>query len=296
MIHWPRLLVFVACFTALVVSADAQQGRVLEGRTFHSDVLDREWAYTIYLPPGYDSSERAYPVFYLLHGLGGNHTGFVRSGSADMIADSLIAAAAIPPVILVMPDGSRSFWLDSDPVTGFGAVETALLQDLIPHVDEKYRTISTRGARMIAGTSMGGYGALRLAFRHPDLFGAVAALYPSIWRSFPAGPPAGDEPPSPAFGVPFDPARWEAETPWAFVPDLSAKAETVRLHVYLLAGDDDPFHQLLDGMMDLYLTLRDAGVSAELRIVDGGHGGEVKDVGLKETMIFFSDVFRRRRR
>ena len=118
MSHWPRLLVFVACFTALVVSAAAQQGRVLEGRTFHSDVLDREWAYTIYLPSGYDSSERAYPVFYLLHGLGGNHTGFVRSGSADMIAVSLIAAAEIPPVILVMPDGSRSFWLDSDPVTG----------------------------------------------------------------------------------------------------------------------------------------------------------------------------------
>ena len=218
MIHWLRfLIILVVWFTTFTAGADAQQGRVLEGQTFHSDVLDRKWAYTIYLPPGYESSERAYPVFYLLHGLGGDHTGWVRYGRADMTADSLIAAAAIPPVILVMPDGGRSFWLDSDPVTGFGAVETALLQDLIPHVDEKYRTISTRRARMIAGLSMGGYGALRLAFRHPELFGAVAALSPSIWRSFPAGPPAGDEPSSPAFGVPFEPAQWAAETPWASV-------------------------------------------------------------------------------
>lgn len=134
MIHWLRfLIILVVWFTTFTVGADAQQGRVLEGQTFHSDVLDRKWAYTIYLPPGYESSERAYPVFYLLHGLGGDHTGWVRYGRADMTADSLIAAAAIPPVILVMPDGGRSFWLDSDPVTGFGAVETALLQDLIPH-------------------------------------------------------------------------------------------------------------------------------------------------------------------
>ena len=293
MIHWLRfLIILVVWFTTFTAGADAQQGRVLEGQTFHSDVLDRKWAYTIYLPPGYESSERAYPVFYLLHGLGGDHTGWVRYGRADMTADSLIAAAAIPPVILVMPDGGRSFWLDSDPVTGFGAVETALLQDLIPHVDEKYRTISTRRARMIAGLSMGGYGALRLAFRHPELFGAVAALSPSIWRSFPAGPPAGDEPPSPAFGVPFEPAQWAAETPWAFVPGLSAKAETVRLPVYLLAGDDDPFHQLLDGTMDLYLTLQDAGITAELRIVDGSHTWEVWAAGLSETMIFFGDAYR----
>ncbi len=214
MSQWLKLqIILVTCFVIFATSAEAQQGRVLEAQTFHSDALDRDWPYTIYLPPGYDSSERAYPVFYLLHGLGANHTSWVRIGNANTIADSMIASGDIPPVSLVWPDGSRSMWLDSDPVTGFGAIETALIQDLIPHVDERYRTISTRNARMISGFSMGGYGALRLAFRNPEMFGAVSGLSPAMWRTFPQGPPIGNEPPTPAFGVPFEPAKWEAETP-----------------------------------------------------------------------------------
>src|SRR3972149_5235513 len=84
--------------------AQAQQGRVLEGRTLQSRALGREWAYTIYLPPDYETSQRAYPVFYLLHGYGCEHTNWARYGDAQMTADSLIAASALPPVILVMPD------------------------------------------------------------------------------------------------------------------------------------------------------------------------------------------------
>jgi len=277
-------------------NAEAQQGRVLEGQTFHSDALDREWSYTIYLPSDYDHSERAYPVYYLLHGLGGDHTQIIRRHNANAIADSLIASGDIPPVILVMPDGSRSMWLDSDPKTGFGAIETALIQDLIPHIDDTFSTISSRRARMIAGTSMGGYGALRLAFRHPDLFGAVAGIYPAMWRTFPQGPPVGDEPPTPAFGVPFDPAKWEAETPWAYVDSLAAQSEDYRLHVYLSAGDDDPYHQLIDGTTDLYLTLRAKEIPAELRIFNGGHSPVVSSVALKESMLFFSEVYQGRRR
>ena len=263
-------VIFVTLLVFSSIGAEAQQGRVLEGQTLHSDALDRDWSYTIYLPPDYDRSERAYPVFYLLHGLGANHTTMVRIHNANTIADSLIASGDIPPVILVMPDGSRSMWLDSDRETGFGAIETALIQDLISHVDDTFRTVSMRRARMIAGTSMGGYGALRLAFRHPDLFGAVAGIYPAMWRTFPQGPPVGDEPPTPAFGVPFDPAKWEAETPWAYVESLAAKSEDFRLHVYLSAGDDDPFYQLIDGTTDLYLTLRAAEIPAESKLVSVG--------------------------
>ena len=289
--------VLVALFMMFTSSAMAQQGRVLEGQSFHSDALDRNWEYTIYLPADYDQSERAYPVYYLLHGLGGNHASWIRAGDANTVADSLIASGDVPPAILVWPDGAvRSMWIDSDPVTGFGPIETALLDDLIPHIDEKYRTIPTRNARMISGLSMGGYGALRLAFRNPEVFGAVSGLSPAMWRTFPQGPPVGDAPPSPAFGVPFDADRWEAETPFAYVDSLAEKSDTARMHVFLMTGDHDPFHQITDATTDLYLTLRAADIPAELRIVDGGHTFEVWTQGLKESMIFFSDVYQRRRR
>jgi enterochelin esterase family protein len=291
------LAVFVVSFVFLSTNSEAQQGRVLEGRTFQSDTLDREWIYTIYLPPDYDSSERAYPVYYLLHGLGGNHASWVRAGNANTVADTLIESGEVPPAILVWPDGAvRSMWLDSDPETGFGAIETALLEDLIPHIDQEYRTIATRNARMISGFSMGGYGALRMAFRNPEMFGAVSGLSPAMWRTFPQGPPVGDEPPSPAFGVPFDPAKWEAETPFAYVDSLAAKSETNRMHVLLLTGDHDPFHQITEATTDLFLVLRAADIPAELRIVDGGHTFDVWSQGLRESMSFFGDVYQRRRR
>ncbi|MFT5144355.1 MAG: S-formylglutathione hydrolase FrmB [Rhodothermales bacterium] len=292
-----RFLLLVALgLSASASGAQAQRGQILEGQILHSEVLGRDWPYTVYLPSDYASSERSYPVVYLLHGLGGDHTGWIRRGDASMTADSLIAASAIPQIIMIIPDGFvRSMWVDSDPETGFGAVETAFMQDLVPHVDGAYRTIPTRDARMIGGLSMGGYGALRLAFKYPEAFGAVAALSPAIWRTFPQGPPVGDEPPTPAFGVPFDPARWEAETPWAYIPNLVANAGTAPLQVYLSAGDDDPFHQLIDGTTDLYLTLRAADIKAELRITDGGHTWAVWDAALADVLPFFADVIRRRR-
>ncbi len=279
----------------LVISTPghAQMGRVLEGRTFRSQALGREWAYTIYLPPDYETSQRAYPVFYLLHGYGGEHTNWARYGDVQMTADSLIAAGALPPVILVMPDGRNSYYVDSDPVTGFGAVETALVQDLIPHVDAAYRTIPTRRARMIAGLSMGGYGAIHTAFKHPELFGAAATLSGGISRR----PPERTEPAMPPtpWGVPFDAARWEAESPFTWIPSLKQKESEFRLQVYISTGDDDDA-RVVQGSVDLHNALRDAGLPAELRITNGAHTWEVWDHGMRETLIFFANVFRARLR
>lgn len=291
----PRLVSFaLPLLGALLVAsspAHAQRGRVLEGRTFRSQNLGRDWAYTIYLPPDYETSQRAYPVFYLLHGMGGEHTNWARYGDAQMTADSLIAASALPPVILVMPDGKNSSYVDSDPVTGYGAVETALVEDLIPHVDATYRTIPTRRARMIGGLSMGGYGAIHTAFKHPELFGAAATLSGGISRT----PPERSEPVTPPtpWGVPFDAARWEAENPFTWIPSLKQKEPEFRLQVYISTGDDDDA-RIVQGSVDLYNALRDAGLPAELRITNGAHTWEVWDQGMREVMLFFANVFRAR--
>lgn len=267
----------------------AQTGKVLEGEVFQSSSLNRDWSYSLYLPPGYGEDHRSYPVVYLLHGYGGDHTNWIRLGDAAFTADSLIQARLIPPTILVMPDGGNSFYVDSDPETGFGAMETAIVRDLIPQVDERYRTITRRRGRMIAGLSMGGYGAVHLAFKHPELFGAAASLSGVLTR----GDPERQDLFTPAFGETFDSRRWAQENPFGFIS--SVEESGLRLPVFLTVGDDDaPW--LYGGPVAFYTALLEKEMPAELRITDGGHTWEVWDGALAETLTFFSEVFRARYR
>jgi S-formylglutathione hydrolase FrmB len=172
---------------------------------FHSDALGVDKAVVVYLPRGYDSQPaRRWPVFYYLHGLGGNETNWVKQGQLDAAADRLGLAA-----IVVMPDGDDGFYIDSRaPIDyeqcmkdGSGLFvpdrqphdttcvrarnyETYVAKDLVGWVDGHYHTIARRDGRAIAGLSMGGFGAMELALRHPDEFagaashsGAIALLY-----------------------------------------------------------------------------------------------------------------------
>jgi S-formylglutathione hydrolase FrmB len=181
--------------------------------TFASAALGVDKQYVVYLPAGYDASHERYPVFYYLHGLGGNEDNWVKGGEIDKVADRLGLEA-----IIVMPDGDDSFYVnavtpvDYDQCIADGTglflpghesrrtscvrhrdYETYIVKDLIDHVDATYRTIATRDGRAIAGLSMGGFGALELALRHRDLF-AAAASHSGVDSLVLAGPfpyPAG---------------------------------------------------------------------------------------------------------
>ncbi len=267
----------------------AQKGRVLENESFRSAALGRELRYAVYLPPGYDYDQRYYLTVYLLHGYSGDHTNWIRLGEAARTADSLIGSGAIPPVILVMPDGRNSWYVDSDPASGSGAYETAIVVDLVKHIDGQYRTIAERRGRMIAGLSMGGYGALHLAFKHPELFGAAASLSGAVW----VGEPDRVDLLEGAFGEPFDREIWARENPFAWVS--RPKELGLRLPTYLTVGDDDGL-DLYRGAVDFYAALSEAEMPAELRVTDGGHGWGVWAAALRETLLFFSQVFRSRYR
>ena len=291
MIRLPFLGIGLAALGILLSAqpVHGQRGRVLEGQIAPSASLAGEWKYSVYLPPDYDSHDRSYLTIYLLHGYGGDHTNWVRLGDAAFTADSLTAVGAIPPVIIVMPDGQNSFYVDSDPDSGFGAFETAIVKELVSHVDGSYRTIPARRGRMIAGRSMGGYGAIHLAFKYPEVFGGVASLSGAI----PKGEPERQDLFAPAFGEPFDPARWEEESPYNWIAHV--KESGLRLPVYLTVGDDDaPW--LYHGPVDFYTALLEAEMPAELRMTDGPHSWEVWDAALAETLVFFSNVFRARYR
>lgn len=139
---------------------------------------------TIYLPPSYASSDKAYPVVYLLHGFGGNERSLVDEvgeALAILLIDGLVNAGLLKEMIIVMPDGGNkyggSYYVNSELT---GNYEDYIADELVNYIDGKYRTIRDRDGRAIAGASMGGYGSITLAMKHQETFSAVASLSPPL--------------------------------------------------------------------------------------------------------------------
>jgi S-formylglutathione hydrolase FrmB len=132
----------------------------------------------IYLPPGYRDGTQRYPVLYLLHGAFGWQDDWLVQGDAQAILDRVRAANPADDLIVVMPDGDYgAVWRDSG--DGQTAVETYVIDHVIPYVDTHFRTIADRRGRAMSGLSNGGAGTLRMAAHHPDLFGVVTAMSPA---------------------------------------------------------------------------------------------------------------------
>lgn len=191
----------------------AQHGRVLAD-TLWSPALGVRKQFVVYLPPSYDRAPtRRYPVAYYLHGLGGNEWNWVRLGGLATVADSLAARGA-GEAIVVMPDGDDGWYTTWNALGNADAcrrdttrAEAAasycvawphyddyVAHDLVAKVDSAYRTRADRAHRAIAGLSMGGYGAMSLALRYPEVFGAAAShsgvVAPLYIGPTPYAPPA----------------------------------------------------------------------------------------------------------
>lgn len=259
----------------LATCAPAARAGTLEHHAFRSAVLGREWKLAVYVPDGDAAARAAHPVLYLLHGHGGNETDWAHAGDVVRTADSLIVAGHVPAFLIVMPDGGNSWWVD-----GPEPIATAFVEDLIPHVERTWRADPRRGARLIAGLSMGGYGALRFALRHPRTFGAAALLSPAIYD--PAPPMNSGARQAGVFGATaFDDSVWKAKN-WPALWD-AYRAARAPVPVWILSGDDDAF--FIEGeVAKLYGRFRADSLPAELRIVDGGHDWAVWTRGLAEAL------------
>lgn len=156
---------------ATIVSEQRIDARLRE-LTIAAPALAAETKVRVLLPDGYRADDgRRYPVLYLLHGAGGNETDWTDDGAAAR-------ATAGRPVIVVMPDGGRAGWYtdwSNDGAGGPPAWERYHVRELIPLIDQRFRTVAARRGRAIAGLSMGGFGAFSYAARHPDLFTAAAS-------------------------------------------------------------------------------------------------------------------------
>jgi len=143
-----------------------------------SPIIGEDFTYRIYLPPDYLARpQKRYPVLYMLHGNGGNYTEWTDSFLPEQ-ADRMMSSGEIPPFIIVMPDdGEATYWANWSDGPRWGDYVT---EDVVSTIDQRYRTLANPRSRAVGGLSMGGLGALNLAFQHPDVFGIAGAHSPSV--------------------------------------------------------------------------------------------------------------------
>lgn len=258
---------------------------------------------TVYLPPGYQDESRRYPTLYLLHGRGDTQQAWQRV-AGDL--DDMIAAGTIQPMVVVMPDAPwsdrASWYVDSRyrggasgaPEAG-AAVETALTRDLVGYVDATYRTVADRDARAVGGYSMGGAGALRYVLAHADEFSSAIVLSPAVYVPLPPADSSTRD--YGAFGVGrslFSPAVYRALN---YPRALDRLDPATPVHLFIAVGDDeyanpapkDAVHDLDYEAVRLYTAARRVpGVTAELRVLDGGHDWDVWQPAFREAIVDIS--------
>ena len=265
------ILLLFLCFFNLASCSQKKQGLKIV-KSFFSAQIKSDWKYKVYLPAGYhDNKEFKYPVVYLLHGSDGDEHDW---DFIYPILDSLIVSKDIPPMISVSPSTGTSWWVNSESIP----YESAFFQDLIPEIDNNFRTISKKEARGIVGFSMGGYGTLRYALGYPHYFGSAMILSAAIYDNLP--PEGSSARTSGAFGIPFNEKTWNDRN-YPSSLQYYLKNE-LQVPLFIATGDDDWNHEegfeynVEQQAVLLYGKLhKEGGSPAELRIINGGHTKDV---------------------
>ena len=156
------------CTFLLVVSINLCFAAKVDTVSVFSKSMQKEIKSSVVIPDGYNKTKK-YPVIYLLHGYNGNYKDWVQYPVTKNLADK-------HEIIIVCPDGGFSSWYFDSPIDKSSQYETHITKELIPWIDENYRTIANKKGRGITGLSMGGHGALYLAFRNQNLFGAAGSM------------------------------------------------------------------------------------------------------------------------
>ncbi|MGH9745725.1 MAG: alpha/beta hydrolase [Candidatus Acidiferrales bacterium] len=255
-----------------------------------SKALSRAVPYCILLPPSYDAEKaRRYPVLYFLHGLGDNEQMFLHSGGWNLIED-LWEQRHLGEFLIVTPAAGASFYINSR--DGKQRYEDFFLREFVPAIERRYRTEPGRTKRGIAGFSMGGYGALRLAFLHPELFGSVSVHSAALMEKLPAiGVAAAEQSPrmkllGDVFGSPPDREFWDRNNPLT----LARAARIEGLKIYFDCGADDGYG-FNAGAVTLDKILLSRHIPHEFHINPGGHDWEYFATQLPASLAFEARVF-----
>jgi len=267
-------------------AAAASSPTTLDCGSIQSRVLGHAVNYCVALPSTYDASKSTrYPVLYFLHGLFEDERSWGDRGGQQVL-DDLLSQKEIGQFLVVLPDGGKSFYVNSE--DGHERYEDFIVQELVPAIDGKYRTIPHRAARGISGTSMGGYGALHLGMRHPDVFGSASAHSAALLAKFPNPLPTEGRWGFYArilqgpFGSPLDESYWEANSPLTLAEHPEQFAD---LKVYFDCGDHDRYG-FEEGAQLLDQILTGKGFPHEFHLRPGNHGWNYLNQYMKFSLLF----------
>jgi S-formylglutathione hydrolase FrmB len=278
-----RCALLGAAFLAAAAVSCAATGRV-ECNKLPSRILARAVPYCVVLPSSFDSDKsRQFPILYFFHGLGDNEQFFIHSGAWNLTED-MREKGDLQDFLIATPDADASFYINSK--DGKTRYEDFLLQEFFPFIEKRYRAAPGRSHRAIAGISMGGYGALHLAFRHPELFISVSAHSAALIEKLPEF--VGGSPSSPrarvlgaVFGSPPDAAFWERNSPLT----LARTADLRSLKIYFDCGDQDDYG-FDSGAMALDKILTSRHIPHSFHIYPGRHDAAYFAEHLPASLVF----------
>ncbi|WKN31191.1 alpha/beta hydrolase family protein [Porifericola rhodea] len=295
MLHHIASMVLLLLSFSVSFAQNYASGQVKESLKMLSSNLGYELEYSVYLPPDYETSSRYYPILYLLHGYTDDETAWVQFGEVNAAADEGIHTREIPPMIIVMPDGGSSFYIDD--YEGEVKWESAFIEEFIPFIEDNYRVRKEKQYRAISGLSMGGYGSTILAMRHPNLF-SVCVPFSSAYLSDEAMIAMDDtnyeRVGGPLFGKGLTGENrvnphWKKYSPLHLAETLpTEQLESIKW--YIDCGDDD---FLTEGNALMHITLTQRNVPHEFRMRDGEHNWSYWRSGIEGGLRFIGSSFHR---
>jgi enterochelin esterase-like enzyme len=275
------LPLFFVSFSGLL----AQESRVFDALTLDSKILGMERKFAVYLPPGYEYSQRSYPVLYLLHGAGDDQTGWVQFGEVQRIADNAFEDGSATPMIIVMPDantGKRGYFND---IKNEWRYEDFFFEELMPYVESQYRIKRVKKYRAISGLSMGGGGTYFYAMHRPDLFSSACPLSASLRNT------AYDD-----FVKRYEGDVKDKDQLKAYYDkhqalrqlELNDMEKIKSVKWFFDCGDDD---FLYEGNSLVHIAMKKMEIPHEFRIRDGAHNWTYWRESLPNVLAFVSDTF-----
>jgi len=267
-------------------SSYAQTGKVYDNLTMTSKILKGERKYAVYLPPDYETSERSYPVLYLLHGAGDDQTGWVQFGEVLRITDNAIKDGTATPMIIVMPDantGKRGYFNQGKD----WRYEDFFFEELLPYVEQKYRIKGEKRFRAIAGLSMGGGGSFMYALHHPELFSSACPLSayvgPSTIEDLKSKIAREDQKYSDGEIQEY----FEQHNALSLIENVPVD-DIKSVRWYIDCGDDD---FLFEGNSLVHIAMKKKEIPHEYRVREGRHSWTYWRESLPKVLEFVSQAF-----
>lgn len=285
-----KCFVLSCCFFFVFISCALGQSLVRESLSFHSKILNKSVPYSIYLPDGYESSDRKYPVLYLLHGWTDDESAWIQMGEMKAIVDETVSRKLATDMVIVMPNAWETWYVNS--YDGKINYEDMFFNELIPYIEETYKVRSGKQYRAISGLSMGGYGSFLYTLHHPDYFVACAPLSAAVFTETQIKNSLNSK-----RGKLFDKIYgkgnltpcWYRNSVLHLLENMDT-ANSLDVAYYIDCGDDDA---LLHGNVIAHELLNEKKIYHEFRIRDGGHTWSYWRSALPSVLEFISGCFRR---